>query len=74
MHYLFHNMLELLPHFVSSLVSVVMFYVELTVIDMIGANHKNIIHFLQVSTKYERVCAKMGLYALTQLISFSHLC
>ena len=34
-------MLELLPCFVSSLVSVVMFYVGFTMIDMIGANHKN---------------------------------
>ena len=67
-------MLELLPHFVSSLVSVVMFYVELTVIDMIGANHKNTIHFSQDSTKYERVCAKMSLFVLTQLIGFSHSC
>ena len=43
MHYLFHNMLELLPCFVSSLVSVVMFYLGFTIIDMIGANHKNTI-------------------------------
>ena len=43
MHHLFHNMLELLPCFVSSLVSVVKFYVGLIMIDMIGANHKNTI-------------------------------
>ena len=43
MHHLFHNMLELLPCFVTSLVSVVMFYVGLTMIDKIGANHKNTI-------------------------------
>ena len=54
MHHLFYNMLELLPYFVSSLVSVVMFYVGLTMIDMIDANHKNtiqdewIIFFLEI--------------------------
>ena len=72
MHHLFHNMLELLPCFAPSLVSVAKFYDRFIMIDMIGANHKNTIHFSQVSTKYERVCAKMGLFALTQLISFSH--
>ena len=36
-------MLELLPCFALSLVSVVMFYVGLTMIDKIGANHKNTI-------------------------------
>ena len=44
MHRLFHNILKLLTCFVSSLVSVVMFYVGLTMIDMIGANHKNTVH------------------------------
>ena len=43
MHHLFHNMLELLPCFVSSLVSVVLFYVGSTMINMICANHKNTI-------------------------------
>ena len=70
MHHLFHNMIELLPCFVSSLVSVVIFYDGLTMIDMIGAKHNNTVQFSQVSTKYERVCAKMGLFALIQLISF----
>ena len=70
MHYLFHNILELLPCFIFSLVSVVMFYDGLIMIDMIGANYKNTIHFSQVNTKYERVCVKMGLFALAQLISF----
>ena len=36
-------MLELLPCFVSSLVSVIIYYVGLTVIEMFGANHKNTI-------------------------------
>ena len=36
-------MLELLPCFVSSLVSVVKFYIGLIMIDMIGSNHKNTI-------------------------------
>ena len=36
-------MLELLPCFFSSLVSVVKFYVGFIMIDMIGANHKNTI-------------------------------
>ena len=36
-------MLELLPCFFSSLVSVAMFYDGLIMIDMIGANHKNTI-------------------------------
>ena len=36
-------MLELVPCFVSSLVSVVKFYIRLIMIDMIGANHKNTI-------------------------------
>ena len=36
-------MLELLPCFVSSLVSVVKFYIRLIMIDMISANHKNTI-------------------------------
>ena len=70
MHHLFHNMLELLPCFVTSLVAVVMFYDGLMMIDMIGAKHNNTVQFSQVSTKYERVFAKMGLFALTQLISF----
>ena len=43
MHHLFHIMLELLPCFVSSLVSVVMFYDGLIMVDMISANHKNTI-------------------------------
>ena len=43
MHHLFHNMLELLPCFFSSLVIVVRFYVGLTMIDLIGANHNNTI-------------------------------
>ena len=70
MHHLFHNMLELLQCFASSLVSVAKFYDRLIMIDMIGANHKNTIHFSQVSTKYERVCAKMGWFALTRLLRF----
>ena len=74
MHHLFHNILALLTSFVSSLVNIVMFYVGLTMIDMIGVNLKNIIHFSQVSTMYERVYVKMGLFSLTQLISFSHSC
>ena len=74
MHHLFHNMLKLLSCFVSSLVGVAMFYDGLIMIDMIGANHKNTIHFSQDSTKYERVCAKMSLFVLTQLIGFSHSC
>ena len=74
MHHLFHNILALLTCFVSSLVNIVMFYVGLTLIDMIGVNLKNIIHFSQVSTMYERVYVKMGLFSLTQLISFSHSC
>ena len=74
MHHLFHNILALLTCFVSSLVNIVMFYVGLTMIDMIGVNLKNIIHFSQVSTMYERVYVKMGLFSLTQLISFSHSC
>ena len=53
MHNLFHNTLKLLPCFVSSLVFVVMFYDGLIMIDMVGENHKNTIHFSQVSTKYE---------------------
>ena len=43
MHHLFYNMLNLLPFFVSSLVSVVMFYIGLTMTDMIDVNHKNTI-------------------------------
>ena len=49
MHHLFHNMLELLPCFVFSLVSIVMLYDGLTMIDMIGINHMITIHFLQTS-------------------------
>ena len=60
MHHLFHNILELLTCFVSFLVSVVMFYVGLTMIDMIGVNLNNTIHFSQVSTMYERVSAKIS--------------
>ena len=74
MHNLLYNALELLPCFVSPLVAVVMFYDELIMIDMICANHKNIIHFSQVNTKYEQVCVKMGLFSLAQLISISHSC
>ena len=37
-------MLDLLPCFVFYFVIVVVFYVGLTMIDMIGANHKNTIH------------------------------
>ena len=43
MHHLFQNMLELLSCFVSSLVSIVKFYVGLIMIEMIGGNHKNTI-------------------------------
>ena len=74
MHRLFHNMLQLLPCFVSSLVSVFVFYDGLITIDMNGTNPKNTIYFSQDSTNYERVCAKMGLFALAQLIGFSHSC
>ena len=49
MHQLFHNTLELLPCFVFSLVSLVMLYDGLTMIDMISANHMITIHFLQIS-------------------------
>ena len=44
MHNLLYNALELLPCFVSPLVAVVIFYDGLTMIDMIGANHKNTVH------------------------------
>ena len=43
MHYLFHNMWEMLPRFFHSLMSVVKFYVGFAMIDMIGANHNNTI-------------------------------
>ena len=42
-------MQDLLPRFVYSLVSIVMLYDGLTMIEVIGANHMNIVHFLQVS-------------------------
>ena len=74
MQHLFHNMLELLTCFFTSLVSVFMFYDMLIMINRIGANHKNTIHFLQVGTKYEQVYAEMGLFSLTQSISFLHSC
>ena len=54
MHYLFHNMLELFPCFVSSLVSVVMFYAGLTIVNVIGVNHKStvqdewVVFFLEI--------------------------
>ena len=67
-------MLELLPCFVCSLLSVVLFYDGFIMIDMIGAYHNNTIHFSQDSTKCERVCAKMSVFALTQLTVFSHSC
>ena len=44
MHHLFHNTLEFLPRFVFSLVSIVMLYDGLTMIDKIGANHTITIH------------------------------
>ena len=47
MHHLFP--MELLPCFVFSLVSIVMLYDGLTMIDMIGANHMITIQFLQSS-------------------------
>ena len=56
MHWLFHNTWDLLPLFVYSLVSIVMLYDGLTMIEEIGANHMG--------------CAKMGWFALTRLISF----
>ena len=37
-----------------------MLYDGLIMNDMIGANHINIIHFLQVSLQYKQVCTKMG--------------
>ena len=74
MHLLFHNILVLLPCFIPSLVSVVLFYDGFIMIDMIGAYYKNTIYFSQVSTKYERFCAKLSLFSLIQLISFSHSC
>ena len=37
-----------------------MLYDGLTMNDMVGTNHINTIHFLQVSLQYEQGCAKMG--------------
>ena len=53
MHHLFHNMLELLPCFVFSLVIIAILYDGLTMNDIIGANHMNTVHFLQVSIYYK---------------------
>ena len=60
MHLLFHHKWDLLPQFVYSLVNIVMLYDGLTMIGMIGANHMNTVHFLQVSILYDEVCAKIG--------------
>ena len=37
-----------------------MLYYGLTMNEMIGKNHMNIVHFLQVSLQYKQVCAKMN--------------
>ena len=59
MHLLFYHMWDLLPRFVYSLVNIVMLYDGLTMTGMVGANHMNTIHFLQVSICMKRFVPKL---------------
>ena len=47
-----------------------MLYDGLTMIDMIGASHKNKVYFLEVSIQYKQVSEKMGLICFNTINKF----